>query len=405
VTHRTLWRLFGLAWLALVGWLTLRSAPDQASRVADLSWHCVFCGDSGGADFILNILLFLPLGFAARGLGWSWRTTMLVIVPITLAIETTQGLWLVGRDAALGDVLANSLGGAVGWLLLPIAATLIGPPTPAQASRALWPVVAVTIAIWLATAFGFQPALSDAGPYVGQITHHWPYQDPFPGKVTDASLDGIAVPNDPLADLPAARHSVVLHLTAERTAAPPRHRSASLLRVVDADGVAQVTVNERDGDLLFQGLLRASHWHLHTPTWRFQGALALPLHTPAPLEVQMTARAVALSGAANSYARTLTPSIGRGWAFIHPFVATISKDDQLWTVLWLGWWFGLIGWLAGACSMRAVVSTTVAAAAAFAAASWLGGVSLVPWELLVGTAALLILAGAATRIRRQRPSN
>ena len=58
-----------VCWLLVIAWCTLRSAPVPVEEVARLRWYCVVCGDSGVADVVLNILLFLPVGVLLRSNG------------------------------------------------------------------------------------------------------------------------------------------------------------------------------------------------------------------------------------------------------------------------------------------------------------------------------------------------
>ena len=78
-------------------------------------WWCVSCGPAGTADQLQNLLLFVPLGLAAGLAGWGMGTTGIAMLALTLTIEGSQALLGSGRDAALGDVLANGLGGLLGW--------------------------------------------------------------------------------------------------------------------------------------------------------------------------------------------------------------------------------------------------------------------------------------------------
>jgi len=64
-----------------------------------------------------NILLFLPLGAALCLLGLRRRTTVLTAFCLSAAIETTQ-LFIPGRTTSADDVLCNTLGAAVGFLLV-----------------------------------------------------------------------------------------------------------------------------------------------------------------------------------------------------------------------------------------------------------------------------------------------
>ncbi|MEI2720453.1 MAG: VanZ family protein [Gemmatimonadales bacterium] len=107
--------LLVLVSLAVIALTTLRANPSQLDRVAETAWTCLVCGDAGTTDVLLNLLLFAPLGVGLRWRGWSGGRAVLAICLLTLAIEGTQAFALAGRDATISDVLANSLGGAIGW--------------------------------------------------------------------------------------------------------------------------------------------------------------------------------------------------------------------------------------------------------------------------------------------------
>lgn len=73
---------------------------------------------------VMNVILFIPLGFL---LAYRWRQTwwraVLMSFGLSLLIELTQGTGLWGlvpcpyRLADVDDLLTNTLGGLVGWLL------------------------------------------------------------------------------------------------------------------------------------------------------------------------------------------------------------------------------------------------------------------------------------------------
>ncbi|MEH3088387.1 MAG: VanZ family protein [Microbacterium arborescens] len=72
----------------------------------------------GRIEFTANIVLFAPLAWcAARG----WPRWHAFVVPAGLMasviIEVLQGLLLAQRTASVLDVVANTLGAGVGWLL------------------------------------------------------------------------------------------------------------------------------------------------------------------------------------------------------------------------------------------------------------------------------------------------
>ena len=77
----------------------------------------MFCGDYGGVDFMLNVALFLPLGVGLALQRLQATRAWLMILAATVVIESLQFAIIPGRDASLGDVIANATGGAIGlWL-------------------------------------------------------------------------------------------------------------------------------------------------------------------------------------------------------------------------------------------------------------------------------------------------
>lgn len=69
-------------------------------------------GAEGRADILLNVALFVPLGFLLERRLGLWRTALLGLV-LSLMIETTQ-LFLPGRWSTLSDLGANCLGAWIG---------------------------------------------------------------------------------------------------------------------------------------------------------------------------------------------------------------------------------------------------------------------------------------------------
>jgi hypothetical protein len=99
-----------LAALVMIAVPTLTPTP----LAAPTSGLCVICGSLGGVDFVLNIVLFTPLGAAI----WNVRRRLLDAVIagllVSVVIELLQFRTIVGRDATLGDVLANTVGSVAG---------------------------------------------------------------------------------------------------------------------------------------------------------------------------------------------------------------------------------------------------------------------------------------------------
>ncbi len=174
--------------LGTIAWFTLRPSPEDAEAAARTSFTCIFpCGDQSLRDAILNVILFIPLGFALRlwlPAGRAWLLTLLA----TCAIEFTQYSMLLGRDASLRDILTNALGGAIGVALVSHWRPLLLPDR--RESRRL---VAVGGGLWLivvaATAWLIRPSLPSS-TYWGQWAPELGQFDTWRGTLLDARVQG-----------------------------------------------------------------------------------------------------------------------------------------------------------------------------------------------------------------------
>jgi glycopeptide antibiotics resistance protein len=70
----------------------------------------------GVGEFAANILLFMPLGIFAMLLvpGISWVRTVAGALTVTILIEVVQTLLRPDRTGSIRDVVANTLGAAIG---------------------------------------------------------------------------------------------------------------------------------------------------------------------------------------------------------------------------------------------------------------------------------------------------
>jgi glycopeptide antibiotics resistance protein len=110
--------LVGLAWLTLAPRRIEQRAPEFVSVV--LEWMSSVFGSSWGtlgvADFAANLAVFVPVGLLAYLIlpRRAWVVAILVGPALSGAVELIQFLFLPERVAALSDVVAATIGAALG---------------------------------------------------------------------------------------------------------------------------------------------------------------------------------------------------------------------------------------------------------------------------------------------------
>src|SRR5947207_2042221 len=143
------------AGLLFIARATLTSSADPNGLTLTTPLWCVVCGDSGGADIVANLLLFVPFAVGLRLAGVSWRRTVLVSAALSLTVELLQLVAIPGRDASLSDLLTNTMSGAIGAAIAPRLPAALR-PSRTQASRLLaggasaW-LAALGLSAWLLT--------------------------------------------------------------------------------------------------------------------------------------------------------------------------------------------------------------------------------------------------------------
>lgn len=84
-------------------------------------WHYTaqLPGDPGPETFgfVLNVILFLPLGFVLSVLLRRPLVALLISVAISAGIEAIQLVPDLHRQATVGDLLSNTLGAVIGCAL------------------------------------------------------------------------------------------------------------------------------------------------------------------------------------------------------------------------------------------------------------------------------------------------
>lgn len=354
---RTRWGIaLTIGVLALIGWLTLRSAPEDAEAAARSSFLCIWpCHVEGLRDIVLNVVMFIPLGLVLR----TWlppRLVFAVVVAATIGIELSQYLFLLGRDASLRDLLTNVLGGLIGAQLAEAGRTLVRPTVP-QARR----LAAAGLGGWLLivalTAFGVRPSLPSP-PYWGQHTAQLGQFALYYGTLLDARINGHPFPGGRAEDSEAFGALIAsdsLRVEIEVVSGPPPEAVAPIVSVFNDDGHQVLVLGQGGRDLVFvrrTGLeaLEFAGQNLVLPN--FPGAD--PGDTVAITagvedgEMYLTAR-----GTKGSAETRLKLSAGWLWSGLNPFFRKLPPNAWIFTALWLGFLMLPGGYWLGRATARA----------------------------------------------------
>ncbi|HKS05748.1 MAG TPA: VanZ family protein [Gemmatimonadaceae bacterium] len=395
-------RLAGRAlWIVSTCCIAVATLLPSAQRFSGDPW-CIVCGETGSVDVLLNILLFAPFGAGMALAGVPWRRAAGIVVGFTVAIEVLQFAVIPGRDASLGDILANSVGGIAGLVVGTHIDALLWPaPRAARQLVAAWTVVWTLVQLTAAAAL--LPSDTDRG-LVGQIGRALGGRPRYPGRVLATTIDSAPIPNTRFADPSHARHALARGAVVDVTVVPPDTAPwwrAPIVRIVD-DSLREALLVGQDGaDLVFGVGTRAAAMRLR-PLF-FVAHDVFPLanadaQTPDTLRIQATyaTNGVMLRVASREHgAREVRLAVthSAGWRLIFPWPVFDdgSLRNAIANVLWIvalltpgAYWAARAGHVStrGAGAVRALAVTALLAAIGLAAVPWLLGVGVPPvWSV------------------------
>lgn len=365
LSRALIWSFVTLA-LACILVPTLYPAPgDEPVPLV----YCIVCGETGAADVLTNIILFLPLGLAL-GLTGS-RAGWLVLAGALLSgsIETAQ-LIIPGRDPSIGDLLCNTLGTGLGVIVTRTSGQWLLPSR--AGARALFLGAAATLAaILLGTAWALQPALPDSR-YFGQWTPNLGHLTWYRARVLRATLGTQALPPHRLADSTAVRVALLRGdtLTIQGIAGPRTRGLGSLFSIYDDRQREILLVGPDRDDLVLRYRLRAAGLRLDAPDLRLTGAMRrIERGDSLFVRASFTRRGwcLDLNGAG---ACPLGYTLGRAWALLmypESFPPALRRLlDAAWMAglaLPLGFW-GRRDWVMAGAAIAVVAGSVIIPAAA-----------------------------------------
>jgi hypothetical protein len=386
--------LLSIASLIAIGFATL--LPQAPGGVESL--FCLVCGSFGTVDAVLNVVLFAPLGVGLALCGFKRQSTVIGICILSVAIETTQFLMIPGRDSTVGDVLTNTVGGAIGFMAARHAAVWLR-PTPRTANK----LAATFAALWLVvqgiSSFGFVVSLPSA-QYYGQIVRTLGHFVVFSGVVLGAQIGDTPLVDAPLANSAQVRDELLhgAEVTTTVVAAATPDGIAPIVRVVDHRGGEVVLLAQQRRDLLFGVRTGAASLRLRPPYFAlgrvFQGSEndAVAMVDTLTISADYGSRVASLSAQREhaKYGRRIPVRSSLGWVMLLPFSWAIegTPTEAAISMLWIAFLLlptGYWGWT-GAISSRHPTRRRFLGVATFAGLLLYIGLLVLPHIFGVGAA-------------------
>ena len=338
---------FALGGVLLICALTLMPTPEESGRAAATPLYCILCGDAGGVDFFLNILLFVPLGLGLVLAGVSWRRAVVLGALLSCGVELLQMKAIAGRDASIGDILANSTGAGVGALLASRWRHLVHPAPPVARRLAVSWGLALCLA-WSGTAWALKPNLRTRGQWFGASAPELDNFDQFLGRPLAVTAGREPLLTGPLLDQAELTESLASQ--AEMgfraiIAGPTRGLAPIGLIVDDLEGDVLI-LGQQGEDLAFELRMRATLLKLRNPRVSLANGLA-----GAPGDT-IDAAGVLRDGVfdlssrngARIHTRRLPLSASWGWDLVVPWDPVLGGDVYLLTALWIAGLLALLGY-------------------------------------------------------------
>ncbi|TFG42502.1 MAG: VanZ family protein [Gemmatimonadales bacterium] len=410
LSQRRLGYRLATAGLLFIGLLTLFPHPSETARVAATPIGCLVCGDLGGVDVFLNILLFLPLGIGLGLAGFSWRRAILLAGLLSFGIELLQMKVVAGRDASLSDLITNTTGGGLGAILGVYWRRLVYPPPVPARLLALFCAVSLT-GIWAGTAWAFGPTWPVGAPWYGQWAPDLGGSfKPFLGRVLaveaggEPLLPGRAIDEERLEDAVAANPSMAFRAVL----GPQPTRLAPVGAIYDDWQRQVVLLGQERQDLTFHVRMRATLLRLWNPMVNLRDGMDGQPGDTVEAAGMLRAGVYELSSRIGGRVRTRTLPLSAswGWSLVTPWDSVLGEEVHSLTALWIIGLVALLAYwsvLAGGATLAIVPAT---AAVLFAAVPYAAGFPPAHWSewvaALVGTGFGAIAGIAALRKSRSQ---
>lgn len=292
---------------------------------------CVFCSPFAAVDAALNIVLFMPLGLGLAMARVRTGAAIIVIVGLSLLIEGLQVDIVPGRDAAIGDLLANSVGGLMALTCGRHATTLIHPSARVSERLFLGSLVA-WVAVMGGVAFSLAPR-PPADPYYAQFARQLrPSRPAFTGRIHSAAVDtfrlkpGRVTGGGALRNVIGSDAGALVRLTLLNAHAAPGR--AEVFALSNADGLYVLSIHQADSDLVFSLRTGADAMRLRPYEFRLKGAFPAGAIDTTQVSARYGTQRVDLSALAQQSAvrRSIGVHLSDGWMLFSPRQFQVDGD-------------------------------------------------------------------------------
>jgi len=137
-------------------------------------------GDAALAELLQNIILFMPLGISLTLAGVRPFRVVAIGGLLSFGVEFLQQ-WIPGRDPSVGDIVCNTIGTALGVLLV-VAAPLWLWVSPRRSAWQARITAALVVLVWYGTGMLVRQVFPP-GPYRILTTPRLPFLDLYRGEV------------------------------------------------------------------------------------------------------------------------------------------------------------------------------------------------------------------------------
>lgn len=392
--RRRVWRAVPLAVVAAaIALVTLW--PLEGAR-QPLTW-CLICGPLGAVDFFANILLFVPFGAAIVGLRMRVPWAVGAGVIFSGIIEALQWQLIAGRDASLGDLLANTMGSAAGAWLVMVSGTLLRPRRSTAAF--LWTVWATsTVLVCVSAAWMLAPS-RPVFIYWSQWTPSRTGYTPFTGGLESLRLFGQEIPNGTAIDpttMPRAYAHGDLIIRARVISGPADSRRALIARAGNPLG-EHFQLAQQAQSLVFRPRVNAARLGLRSPSLDL-GRVMTPGVQELDLSFSNRRARLRVNGNEGGVVREQGLTVGFIWQVVSPLEVWSGVQHRVMAGLLFALLFAPLGyWEVLAYRSSRPIRSLATAAAALVVIPALFGMPIDGWAELFGSVLGIAIATVLPR--------